>query len=164
MTTGPKLSARPTFNHVAMSLPPDHLGPRNRADLVAFYEEVFGWEEMAPMTVDHERLVLMAWKPEQFVFLIADDGGAMSCPRLDHFGLSVATRADLDAIYDRCCSYRERDERVDLIERQVEDQHGVLDLHNFYVGYLLPMMIEVQFFDWKVGSNLDEGDAAGADG
>ena len=25
--------------------------------------------------------------------------------------------------------------------------HGVLKLHNFYVGFLLPMMVEVQFYD-----------------
>jgi hypothetical protein len=37
---------------------------------------------------------------------------------------------------------------VDLIEAHVDDRPGVLQLHSFYVRYLLPMMLEVQFFDW----------------
>ncbi|MBV9040640.1 MAG: hypothetical protein JOZ68_06530, partial [Acidimicrobiia bacterium] len=67
-----KKKRQPRFNHVAMSLPADVLDERGRADIVAFYEEVFGWEELPQMTEDRKRLVLMAYRYGQFVFLIAD--------------------------------------------------------------------------------------------
>ena len=73
---------KPRFNHVAMSLPPDLLDPANRDEIVGFYREVFGWEEIPQMTIDRQRLVLSAYTYEQFVFLIADEP-PMECPRLD---------------------------------------------------------------------------------
>ena len=79
----------PTFNHVAMSVPAELLGEQGRGELLRFYGEVFGWTEMPTMTQDRERLVLRVHSNEQFVFLIADPQ-PMTCPRLDHFGLSVA--------------------------------------------------------------------------
>ena len=36
---------------------------------------------------------------------------------------------------------------MDLVDKEVED-HGVLKVKSFYVRYLLPMMIEVQFFEF----------------
>ncbi|HMF03370.1 MAG TPA: hypothetical protein VKH17_01045, partial [Acidimicrobiia bacterium] len=80
----------PRFNHVAMSIPSEHLGEEGRRDIVRFYDEVFGWKELPTETVDGKKLVLSAYTYEQFVFLIADDP-PMACPRLDHFGLSVET-------------------------------------------------------------------------
>ena len=72
----------------------------------------------------------------------------MSCAPLDHFGMSVATPAALDAIYERARAYRQRDDRVEIVNRSTED-HEVLKLHSFYVRYLLPMMVEVQCFEWQ---------------
>lgn len=138
----------PRFNHVAMSVPADLLGEDGRAEVLAFYGEVFGWQELPTETIDRGRLVMMAHRYDQFVFLIADDE-PMRTPRLDHFGQSVGTLDDLVTLRDRTVAFRERtgDDRVDLIDITVEDHPG-LRLHNFYVGYLLPMMVETQFFDW----------------
>ena len=138
---------KPRFNHVAMSLPPDLLGEPARSEIVRFYGEVFGWEELAMLTIDRKRLVLSAYTYEQFVFLIADDP-PMVCPRLDHFGMSVTTEAELDGMLDRAKAYRKRDDRVDIIDKKVED-HGMLAITSCYVRYLLPMMVEVQWWDWK---------------
>jgi len=33
------------LNHVAMSMPVSQLRPQDRADIIAFYSEVFGWSE-----------------------------------------------------------------------------------------------------------------------
>ena len=136
---------RPRFNHVAMSMPADALDGAGRAAIVAFYREVFGWDELPTLTEDRRRLVLQAYRYDQFVFLIADDP-PMSCPRMDHFGMSVASEDDLDELLARCQAYAARDDRVDLVDKQVED-HQVLKVKSFYVRYLLPMMIEVQFFE-----------------
>lgn len=137
----------PRFNHVALSLPAELLDAAHRADILSFYGEVFGWEEMPTMTADRERLVLKAHSFEEFVFLVKEEA-PMSCARLDHFGMSVATPADLDAIYERARAYRQRDDRVEILDRALED-HGVLKLHSFYVRFLLPMMVEVQCFEWQ---------------
>lgn len=140
------------FNHVAMSMPADALDEQGRADITAFYSEVFGWVEHPTMTEDRKRLVMGVHSYDQFVFLIADDE-PMSAPRLDHFGLAVDTLDQLHTVLDRAKAYRERDDRVDIIDYDVED-HGVLKLHNFYVGFLLPMMVEVQCFEFVEGMGV----------
>ena len=136
----------PRFNHVAMSVPSELLGEDGRRDLVRFYDEVFGWKELPTETVDGKKLVLSAYTYEQFVFLIADEPH-MTCPGLDHFGMSVGTGEELDELLARSKAFAARDERVEIIDRKVED-YGMLKLHSFYVRYLLPLMIEVQFFEW----------------
>lgn len=137
----------PRFNHVAMSMPAELLDEQHRGEILAFYADVFGWEEMPTMTIDRKRLVLKAHSFEEFVFLVADKD-PMRCAHLDHFGMSVATPADLDAMYERARAYRSKDDRVEIVDRQQED-HGALTLHSFYVRYLLPMMVEVQCFEWQ---------------
>jgi len=139
----------PRFNHVAMSVPADLLDEHGRADILDFWGGVFGFQELPTETEDRRKLVLSAYDFEQFVFLIAEDE-PMRCPRLDHFGMSVGTLAELEAFYAKARAYAERDDRVDLVEQGMED-HGVVKIHNFYVRFLLPMMIEVQYFDWAEG-------------
>jgi len=98
------------------------------------------------MTEDRRRLVLMAHRYDQFVFLLAADE-PMRCPRLDHWGQSVASLAELTALRDRAAERAAADDRVELIDLQVEEFPG-LRLHAFYVGFLLPMMVETQYFEW----------------
>jgi hypothetical protein len=137
----------PRFNHVAMSIPADLLGDEGRHDIVRFYDEVFGWKELPTETVDRKKLVLSAYTYEQFVFLIADEP-PMACPRLDHFGMSVATEQELDDMLARAKAFQARDDRVDIVDKELTD-HGMLAITSFYVRYLLPMMVEVQWWDFK---------------
>ena len=142
-----KTDRKPRFNHVAMSLPSDLLGAAHREEIVRFYHEVFGWDEIPMMTIDERRLVLSVYTTEQFVFLIADDS-PMTCPRLDHYGISVGTESELDGVVGRAKAFQEHDDRVDIIDKKVED-HGMLAITSCYIRYLLPMMVEVQWWDWK---------------
>jgi hypothetical protein len=49
----------------------------------------------------------------------------------------------------RAAAWRERlPDEVELIEPSHEDHAGVLRLHSFYVRYRLPMMLEVQYFEF----------------
>ena len=137
---------RPRFNHMGISVSADLLDEQGRRDIVSFYSEVFGWQELPTETVDRYKLVLSAYSFDQFVFLIANDE-PLQAPRLDHFGMGVATEEELDGFYTRALAYRERDDRVDIIDKQTEHHPG-LDLTSFYVGYLLPMMVEVQYFNF----------------
>ena len=148
--TGPDFSKAPHLNHVAMSLPADALNADGRAAITDFYGDVFGFEEYPDLTEDRKRLVLRVHHHEQFVFLIADDQ-PMAAPRLDHVGLSVATLEDFEDVARRAAGWKEREpEAVDLIEPTVEEYHGVLRLHSFYVRYRLPLMVETQHFEYLV--------------
>ena len=137
----------PRFNHVAMSMPSALLGAEPRADITRFYDEVFGWKEIPQMTDDGHRLVLSCYTYEQFVFLIAEDD-PMKCARLDHFGMSVATEAELDEILARAKAFQAHDDRVDIIDKKTDD-YEMLAITSIYIGYVLPMMVEVQWWDFK---------------
>lgn len=143
--TDPKVKP-PRLNHVAMSIPAELLGEEGRRDIVDFYATVFGWEELPTETVDGKKLVLSAYRYDQFIFLIADDP-PMQCPRLDHFGMGVDTEEQLDEFLARAKAYKEKDDRVDLIDKSA-DVHPGITITSFYVGFLLPMMVEVQYWDF----------------
>ena len=136
----------PRLNHVAMSLAADRLDADGRAEIVDFYRDCFGWTEIEQQTEDRVRLVLAVGHWDQFVFLHAEDE-PMRSPRLDHFGVSVRSREDLDAAWDRVAKWAAKDDRVDTIAPNVED-HDVVKIHAFYVRHLLPMMIEVQYWEF----------------
>jgi len=137
----------PRLNHVAMSVPAAALDAAGRAELLAFYGECFGWQELPTETVDRTKMVLAVGHWDQFVFLHADDQ-PMRCPRLDHFGVSVLSRGDLESTWSRVAAWAERDDRVDVIEPNIDD-FDVLKIHAFYVRFLLPMMVEVQFWEFS---------------
>ena len=133
------------FNHVAMSVPADLLDETGRAEIARFYGDVFGWREHPTMTEDRKRLVMGVHSYDQFVFVIADDS-PMQAPKGDHFGMAVDSLDELHEVQRRAESFAAADDRVIIIGYDVED-FGVLKLHSFYVRYLLPLMVEVQFFE-----------------
>jgi hypothetical protein len=146
--TGPAFAKGPRFNHVAMSVPADALDADGRAALSAFYGDVFGFEEYEELTKDRHQLVFRAHSHEQFVFLISDDE-PMTAPRLDHFGMSVSTLADFEEVARRAATWKAKEpDDVDLIEPTSEEFVGALRLHSFYVRYRLPLMLEVQHFEY----------------
>jgi hypothetical protein len=148
VSAGPSFSTPPRFNHVAMSVPASALDADGRAALCAFYGDVYGFAEHESMTADRERLVLGLHTHDQFLFLIAEEV-PMTAPRLDHFGLSVATKDEFDEVARRAAAWQvEEPEHVDLIEPTFEEHVGMLRLHSFYVRYRLPLMVETQFFEW----------------
>ncbi len=139
-------NGNPRLNHVAMSLDAGLLDATGRADLCTFWGATFGFEELTEMTVDRRRLVLSCVHWDQFLFLIADDE-PMRCPRMDHFGFSVGSLGELQGVRDRVAAFGGHDDRVDLIDLAVDDQ-GVVKIHSIYVGYVLPMMAEVQWWEF----------------
>jgi hypothetical protein len=142
-------SGNPRFNHVAMSVPADVLDADHRSDICAFYSEVFGFDEMPTMTLDRKRLILSCVHWDQFIFLIAEED-PMRAPRMDHFGFAVGTLDELVGVRDRAAAYRERDDRVDLIDLSVDDRDPI-KIHSIYVKYLLPMMCELQY--WEIAAS-----------
>ncbi|HVN37372.1 MAG TPA: VOC family protein [Myxococcota bacterium] len=139
-----------TFNHVAFSVPRELLDAKGRARVLRFYEEVFGWTEMPTLTRDGELLVLRAHSNEQFVFLAASEHPTR-CEEMDHFGLSVRSKAEFDELLARAQRFASQDAEVLIDGPHSEDHYKVLALHSFYVRYALPLRVEVQCFEWAKG-------------
>jgi hypothetical protein len=138
------------FNHVAMSVPSQMIDETGSEEIFGFYRDVFGWTAMPGLSEPGKLLVMRAHSNEQFVFVAADDETPTQCASMDHFGLSVKTPEELDGIFECAEEYRARDERVRIVDRKTED-FKVLELHSFYVGFLLPLLVEVQCYDWADG-------------
>lgn len=143
-------AAMPRLNHVAMSVPADLLTAEAQRELLDFYGDVLGWTAMPTLGRPGELLVMRVHSHEQFVFLAASDE-PMTCPETDHFGLSVPTPEALYAAHDRCARRRQHDSRVTIVPPKVED-FGALKLHSFYLGFRLPLRIEIQCFEWAKGA------------
>jgi hypothetical protein len=139
-------AGNPRFNHVAMSLPADLLDETNRQDLCRFFKEVLGFDEMPTMTIDRKRLIMSCVHWDQFIFLIAESE-PMKCPRMDHYGFAVSSLEDLTGVRDRAVEFMKSDDRVDLIDLHMDDQ-GPVKIHSIYLKYLLPMMCELQWWEF----------------
>jgi hypothetical protein len=140
---------RPRLNHVAISVDPSVLDTRGRADVIAFFGAVFGWTEGDNTGEKGNPLILNTGTFGQFVYLLPATP-SMQAPPLDHFGLQVSTVAEIDEIVANAHRFRERDDRVRVIERETRTTHGPTadyTLTNAYVGYVLPLMIELQHLE-----------------
>ncbi|HXY91501.1 MAG TPA: hypothetical protein VEP49_03420 [Acidimicrobiia bacterium] len=143
----------PRFNHIAMSVPADLLDENGRAELTRFYNDVFGFTEHEMMTEDRRRLVLGAGRVDQFLFIVSNDD-PMTCPRMDHWGMSVSSIDQLDDYLDRAKKFQAEDDRVSIVDKHV-DEYSFLKLWSFYVSYLLPMTVEVQFYEYTDPTRAD---------
>jgi catechol 2,3-dioxygenase-like lactoylglutathione lyase family enzyme len=140
---------RPRLNHVAISVDPAVLDAQGRADILAFYGEVFGWTEGDNTGEKGNPLILYTGTFAQFVYLLPAMP-AMQAPPLDHFGLQVSSLAEIDEVVKRAEQFRERDDRVRIIERESRTTHGTTQdytLTSAYIGYVLPLMIELQHLE-----------------
>jgi len=137
---------RPTLNHVAISMDPNVLDVQGRADVLAFYGEVFGWTEGDNTGETGNPLILYTGAFGQFVYLLPADP-PLTAPPLDHFGLQVDTLDDLHAIVARAKEYQARDDRVNIIDVHARTTHGPAHdytLTSAYIGFVLPLMVELQ--------------------
>jgi catechol 2,3-dioxygenase-like lactoylglutathione lyase family enzyme len=143
------VSGRPTLNHVAITMDPAVLDEQGRADVLAFYGDVFGWTEGDNTGEAGNPLILYTGAFGQFVYLLPADP-PLTAPTLDHFGLQVETLAELHAIVDRAKAVGERDERVRVIDVHARTTHGATadyTLTSAYIGFVLPLMIELQHLE-----------------
>ncbi len=138
---------RPILNHVAISVDAAVLDQKGRAALIDFYGEVFGWVEGDNSTEQGNPLIMYTGTLRQFLYLLPATGDFLRAPRLDHFGLEVPTLDELVAILNRAKAYQARDDRVTIIDLDETVTHGTISdftLTNAYLGFLIPLMIELQ--------------------
>ena len=147
------MSDAPSLNHVAMSMDPKVLDEQGRADILSFYGEVFGWTEGDNTGEKGNPLILTTGKFLEFIYLLPGDpetGEHMRTPKLDHFGLAVKTRDQMETIVAKAKAHKEHDDRVQIIDIHTRDPQGPdsqYTLTNAYIGYLLPLMVELQHIE-----------------
>jgi hypothetical protein len=137
---------RPRLNHVAISMDPAVLDETGRRAVLDFYGEVFGWTEGDNTGESGNPLILYTGAFGQFVYLLPAEPSLVA-PSLDHFGLEVATVDEIESIVQRAKAYQARDDRVQIIDVHARTTHGPshdYTLTSAYVGFLLPLMIELQ--------------------
>jgi hypothetical protein len=66
---------------------------------------------------------------------------------LDHFGFAVGSMDELLGVRDRAEAYRAHDDRVEIIDPSADDQEVVV-IHSLYVRFMLPMMCEIQWWEF----------------
>jgi glyoxalase/bleomycin resistance protein/dioxygenase superfamily protein len=143
------MSGRPTLNHVAISLDPALLDDRGRADVLAFYGDVFGWTEGDNTGEEGNPLILYTGAFGQFVYLLPAEP-PLTAPPLDHFGLMVETLDELREILGRAQARAATDDRVRVIDEHARITHGPAHdytLTSAYIGFVLPLMIELQHLE-----------------
>jgi hypothetical protein len=139
-------SYSPRLNHVAMTMSPDSLDDQGRAQIKDFYGDVFGWTEGDNTGESGNPLIMMTGEFMQFVYLLPGDP-ALACPTLDHFGLQVSSVEEIEAIVAKAKAWQAKDDRVKIIDvkgRETGGPQGQYVLTSAYIGYLLPMMVELQ--------------------
>jgi hypothetical protein len=143
-------SVRPLLNHVAITVDATVLDEAGRAALLDFFGEVFGWTEGDNSTERGNPLILYTGRQRQFLYLLPGTDDFLRSPPLDHFGLEVSSKEELVALLDRAKAYRDKDERVTIIDLDEMVTHGPrsdFTLTNAYIGFLLPLMIELQYIE-----------------
>lgn len=134
------------LNHVAITMPPEQLDARGRAEILEFFGDVFGWSEGDSTDEEGDPLILYTGAFGQFVYLLPGDP-ALTAPAMDHFGVLVDTVGELDEILERARGFATRDDRVRIVDRSARTTHGPTadyTLTSCYIGFVLPLMIEVQ--------------------
>jgi len=135
-----------TLNHVAISMDPAVLDEQGRADILAFYGDVFGWSEGDNTGEQGNPLILYTGTFGQFVYLLPADP-PLTAPPLDHFGVLVETRPELHEIVAKAKAWAGRDDRVRIIDVHDRTTHGATHdyiLTSAYIGFVLPLMVEIQ--------------------
>lgn len=121
------------ITHVAMSVPAGTLTDAFCEEVLGFYGEVFGWKSMDAFRQPDRLTIAVA--PRAYINLRERDDFATIA--YEHFGVMVASKEALSELRDAVAS------RGVPIEDSPESQL-------FRFKHLLPMAIEVQYFD-RVG-------------
>ncbi|HMD46807.1 MAG TPA: hypothetical protein VKG43_11640 [Acidimicrobiales bacterium] len=139
----------PRLNHVAITVDPALLDDAGRAEILDFYGEVLGWSEGDNTGETGNPLICYTGTFGQFVYLLPGEPHLVA-PPLDHFGLEVSSVDELEAVVERARRYRDRDERVRIIDVESRVTHGPANdytLTSAYIGFVLPLMVELQHLE-----------------
>ncbi|MET0881869.1 MAG: hypothetical protein ABWZ14_09965 [Acidimicrobiales bacterium] len=134
------------FNHMELTLPKGALGDEARADIKAFYGEVFDFEALDVPLFDQLGLLLRTDDATSQFLLLMESNTPIDSPGYDHLGFLYDTREQVDDRLEQVKRWQEKDDRVRI--KEYEDLvTGATTVHAFYVRYLLPIWFDVQHID-----------------
>ena len=137
------------FNHMELTFPKGTFTDDFRADLESFYGGVLGWNVMETQVLKMDTYLL---QPDdgQFI-LLAEADKHLESPGLDHLGLLMESREEVDEMLERCQRFQEKDDRLKI--RTFDDLiTGNVVVHAFYVKHLLPIWFDIQIIERAEGS------------
>jgi hypothetical protein len=107
--------AAPVQPH-GVDVPARALDDATRKDIGAFYGEMFGWSGFDVELFDQTNFLLAGDDGSQHFILHAEADKPMSSPGYDHLGILCDTREEVDELLERARRWREKDDRVKILE------------------------------------------------
>ncbi len=138
------------FNHMELTLPKGTFTDEWRADLDSFFSGILGWEVLSHKLGKLDTILL---RPDdgQFI-LIAQADKHLESPGMDHLGLLLDTRDEVDHLLDQCRRFADKDDRMEIVDYTEKDLvTGNVTVHAFYVKYLLPLYFDIQVIEHAEG-------------
>jgi acyl CoA:acetate/3-ketoacid CoA transferase len=95
----------------------------------------------------------------QFIFLYGLEN-AMKATPVDHFGFVVESEGQLNEILEKAKQYKKSDGDVVIVDKAITSydiDESILDrmpgkqvdLINCYIGYRMPLAVEIQYYRWN---------------
>lgn len=132
------------FNHMELTFPRGTLTSEYRAEIDAFYGDVFGWTFLDTEIVG--QLAHYCRVDDDHFILLAESDKPISSPGYDHLGFLMDTRDEVDALLAKCQAWQAKDDRVRV--KEYEDLVTAnVTVHAFYVKHLLPIWFDVQVIE-----------------
>ena len=95
-----------------LTFPRGALDDVTRADIAAFYGEMFGWHGVDVELFEQKNFLLAGDDGAQSFILLAETDKPMSAPGYDHLGILCDTRAEVDELLELAKKWRDKDDRV----------------------------------------------------
>jgi hypothetical protein len=135
-----------------LTFPKGALDDATRRDIAAFYGEMFGWSGFDVELFEQRNFLLAGDDGAQHFILLAEADKYMQAPGYDHLGVLCDTREEVDELLERAKRWRDKDDRVQILEFKRDLVQGPVTVHAFYVRYLLPIQFDVQCIEYAEGS------------
>ena len=134
------------FNHMELTLPKGGLDEPSRADIRAFYGEVFGFEALDVPILGQTGLLLRTDPQTSQFLLLMEQEVHIDSPGYDHLGFLYDSREEVDEKLEQVKKWQEKDPRVRITEYD-DLVVGDVTTHAFYVKHLLPIWFDVQVIE-----------------
>lgn len=136
------------FNHMELTFARGSLDEPTRSAVDAFYGDLLGWR-CRPYELFGQVGHLLVPDEGQFLLLMESDD-PISAPGLDHLGLLLDSRAEVDSLHEACVAFAETDDRLQTMEFEDLVTPRVTQ-RLFYFRYLLPLWFDVHALEYPPG-------------
>jgi hypothetical protein len=133
------------FNHMELTFARGSLDEATRSAIDAFYGGVLGWR-CTPYELFGQLGHLLVPDDGQFLLLMESDN-PISSPGLDHLGMLLDSRAEVDTLHQACSTFALEDDRLQI--QEFEDLvNPRVTQRLFYFRFLLPLWFDVHALEY----------------